>query len=211
MRFRHRSGEDYHTFQQYWWSPRTQLPPSFLHGRSLYPPRLFLELATRPYWAIGGEGPRSGRWPRTWWSLWKCSRVPLWRWENLQEALHKSGLYCRVARQRQLLSKRHMTACLRNNILWSDETKIELFGLNAKRHIWRKHGTFATVKHGGGSITLWGCFLATGTGRLVRIEGKMNGAKYLDKNLLQSTQDRRLGRRYTQTWTRSNFSGGTWK
>ena len=25
---------------------------------------------------------------------------------------------------------------------------------------------------------LWGCFSAAGTGRLVRIEGKMNGAKY---------------------------------
>ena len=24
--------------------------------------------------------------------------------------------------------------------LWSDETKIELFGLNAKRHVRRKHG-----------------------------------------------------------------------
>ena len=44
-----------------------------------------------------------------------------------------------------LLSKRHMTARLeltkrhlkdtmRNKILWSDETKIELFGLNAKHH-----------------------------------------------------------------------------
>ena len=33
-----------------------------------------------------------------------------------------------------------------------------------------------------------------------RIEGKMNGAKYrkiLDENLLQSTQDFRLGRRFT--------------
>ena len=28
---------------------------------------------------------------------------------------------------------------MRNNILWSDETKIELFGLNDKRHIWRHH------------------------------------------------------------------------
>ena len=51
-------------------------------------------------------------------------------------------------------SKRHMAACLefakwhlkdsqtmRNKILWSDETKIELLGLNAKRHIWKKPGT----------------------------------------------------------------------
>jgi hypothetical protein len=29
---------------------------------------------------------------------------------------------------------------MRNKILWSDETKIELFGLNAKRHVWRKPG-----------------------------------------------------------------------
>jgi hypothetical protein len=43
---------------------------------------------------------------------------------------------------------------------------------------------------------IWVCFSAPGTGRLVRIEGKMNGAKYreiLDENLLQSTQDLRLG------------------
>jgi hypothetical protein len=43
---------------------------------------------------------------------------------------------------------------MRNKILWSDETKIELFGLNAKCHIWRKPGTIPKVKHGGGSIML---------------------------------------------------------
>uniref|UniRef100_A0A4W5MBY5 M-phase inducer phosphatase n=1 Tax=Hucho hucho TaxID=62062 RepID=A0A4W5MBY5_9TELE len=46
------------------------------------------------------------------------------------------------------------------------------------QHVWRKPGTIPTVKHGGGSIMLWGCFSAAGAGRLVRIEGKMNGAKY---------------------------------
>jgi hypothetical protein len=46
---------------------------------------------------------------------------------------------------------------MRNKIRWSDETKIELFGLNAKRHIWRKPGTIPSVKHGGGSIMLCGC------------------------------------------------------
>jgi hypothetical protein len=54
------------------------------------------------------------------------------------------------------------------------------------------------VKHGGDSIMPWGCF--SGTGRLVRFEGKMNGTKYkeiLYENLLQSAQDLRLGRRFT--------------
>ena len=77
---------------------------------------------------------------------------------TIYAALHQSGLYGRVDRQKPLLSKRHMTARLefakrhlkdsqtmRNKILWSNETKIELFGLNAKRHIWRKPGTTPTV------------------------------------------------------------------
>uniref|UniRef100_A0A3Q0S0T0 Uncharacterized protein n=1 Tax=Amphilophus citrinellus TaxID=61819 RepID=A0A3Q0S0T0_AMPCI len=53
----------------------------------------------------------------------------------------------------------------------------------ARKHIkhMRKPGTahhlpntITTVKHGGGSIMLWGCTLAAGTGRLVAIEGKIN-------------------------------------
>ncbi|KAG2460223.1 TCB1 transposase, partial [Polypterus senegalus] len=136
---------------------------------------------------------------------------------TISAAIHQSGMYCRVARPKPLLSKRHMAARLefakrhlkdsqtmRNKILWSDETKIELFGVNARRHVRRKPGTanhqantIPTVKHGGGSIMLWGCFSVAGTGRLVRIKGKMTAAMYrdiLDENLLQTALDLRLGR-----------------
>ena len=70
-----------------------------------------------------------------------------------------------------------MTACLgvclkapkdsqtiRNKMILSDETKIELFDLNAKRQIWREPATIPMVKYGGGSIMLWGCFKRQGLG-----------------------------------------------
>ena len=47
---------------------------------------------------------------------------------------------------------------------------------------------------------LWGCFSAAGTGRLVKIKAKMNGATYreiLDEHLFKSAQDLRLERRFT--------------
>ena len=106
---------------------------------------------------------------------------------TISAALHQSGLYGRVTRVKPLLSKRHMTAriefakrhlTIRNKILWSDETKMEFRTKSSLSHL---------EKHGGGSIMLWGYFSAERTGRLVRSEGKMNGAKYreiLDENLL---------------------------
>ena len=60
-----------------------------------------------------------------------------------------------------------------------------------------------TLHHSYGEEWWWqhgGCFSAAGTGRLVRIEGKINRAKYrqiLDENLLQSAQELRLGQRFT--------------
>jgi hypothetical protein len=87
--------------------------------------------------------------------------------EPSRRTIISAALRGRVDRHKLFLSKKHMTASLefakrhlkdsqtiRNKILWSGETKTELFGLNAKRHILRKPGTIPTVKHGGGSIML---------------------------------------------------------
>ena len=73
----------------------------------------------------------------------------------------------------------------------------------AKSYVWQitstahhSEHTVPTVKHGGGSIMLWGCFSSAGTGKMVRADGKMDGAKngaILEKNLLESGKDLRLG------------------
>ncbi len=62
-------------------------------------------------------------------------------------------------------------------VMWSDETKIELFDINSTHRVWRTKkdeynpkNTIPTGKHGGGNIMLWGCFSAKGTGRLHRID-----------------------------------------
>jgi hypothetical protein len=66
-------------------------------------------------------------------------------------------------------AKRHLkySYTTRNKILWSDDTKIELFALNAKCHVLRKPGTVPMVKHVGGGIILWGCFSVARTGSVM--------------------------------------------
>ncbi len=70
-------------------------------------------------------------------------------------------------------------------VLWSDETKIQLFCMNSTRCVWRRRNAAydpknatPTVKHGGGNIMLWGCFSGKGTGQLHCIKGTMDGAMY---------------------------------
>lgn len=136
---------------------------------------------------------------------------------TISNTLRRHGLKSCIARKVPLLKSAHVQARLKfardhlddpeeswEKVLWSDETKVELFGLNSIRRVWRKkndeyhpNNTIPTVKHGAGSIMLWGCFSAQGTGRLHCIKERMNGAMYCDilgKNLLPSVRALKMGR-----------------
>lgn len=141
-------------------------------------------------------------------------------WTTISRTLHKSRFYGRVVRRKPLLKESNKKSCLQfaihhvgdtaniwKNVLWSDDTEMELCGPHAKCYVWWKHNTvhqpehpIPTVKHVGGSIMLWGCFSSAGTGKLVRLDGTTDGAKYraiLEENLLEATKDLRLVWRFT--------------
>lgn len=77
------------------------------------------------------------------------------------------------------------------NILWSDETKVNLFSSDSGRNVRRPKGkvyhvnyTPKTDKHGGGNIMVWGCFSWNGVGPIFRIEDTMTKFEY--KNILEN-------------------------
>jgi len=118
--------------------------------------------------------------------------------ETIRRVLKKHGYSCRTARVKPYISevnktKRYQFALKHigladnfwNQVIFSDESKFNLFGSDGKCKVWRKPRTALdrknmniTVKHGGGSVMVWGCFSASGLGSLVFIDGKMDGAMY---------------------------------
>ncbi len=138
---------------------------------------------------------------------------------TIRKILGKNDIHGRVPRQKTLLTKKNTKTRLTfakkyidypqdfwANILWTNETIVELFGRCVSCYIWHKTNTefhkkniIPTVKHGGGSVMVWGCFAASGTGRLAIIDGTMNSALYqkiLKENVQPSVCDLKLKR----TW-----------
>uniref|UniRef100_A0A665VSE6 Transposase Tc1-like domain-containing protein n=1 Tax=Echeneis naucrates TaxID=173247 RepID=A0A665VSE6_ECHNA len=73
------------------------------------------------------------------------------------------------------------------NILWTDESNIVLFGSKGHRQFVRRpentefkpQYTVKTVKHGGASIMIWGCFSYYAGGPIYRIPGIMDQFEYI--------------------------------
>lgn len=68
-------------------------------------------------------------------------------------------------------------------VVFSDESKFLLIGSDGRRWCRRRTGdaldprfTKKEVKHGGGSIMVWGCITSKGVGRLYRVTGKLDAA-----------------------------------
>lgn len=135
----------------------------------------------------------------------------------IRKVLRHAGLRGRVKVRKPLLKKRHLrdrldfalthrhkTPADWAKVFFSDEVKINLMGSDGRRYCWKKPNegitrrtTSPTVKHGGGSVMIWGCMTAQGVGRMCIVEGIMDARKYtqiLDQNLMPSVRDHRMQR-----------------
>ena len=92
--------------------------------------------------------------------------------DTISIAQYRTGFHSGSPRKVSILKTKHVKDRLKfvetyekkgmqfwEKVIWSDETKIELFGGNAATSVWRKYGTafekhntIPTVKFGGGSI-----------------------------------------------------------
>ena len=117
---------------------------------------------------------------------------------TVRKALHQMGLYGRMAAKKPLLRTRNRRARLLwarahvnwtpeqwNRVLWTDESQFMLFGTNKRFYIRRRTGEkyldaclHPTMKHGGGSVMVWGGFCGAGTSPLKLIEGRMDKFAY---------------------------------
>lgn len=138
---------------------------------------------------------------------------------TIRRRIKESGLRSCIQRKKPYISKANTKKRLQfarehinkdetfwNSIIWSDESKFELFGTKKRKRVWRRSGEALkqsnlqqTVKHCGGSVIVWGCFAACGVGKIKLITETMTGKVYidiLDECLKKSVLKLGISRRY---------------
>ena len=134
---------------------------------------------------------------------------------TIQKFLCSNGYHCRSARRKPLINSVNRMKRLQyttsyknasldfwNKVIFTDESKFTIFQGNGKK-VWRKKNTeleernlLPSVKHGGGSLMVWGCMSAAGVGSLEFIDGIMDHKAYiklLKKNLASSAEIKGTG------------------
>ncbi len=102
--------------------------------------------------------------------------------DTIRRTLQRNGMHGK----KPLLKPRHKKAHLEfarahadkdedywDSILWSDETKINVFGTDGFKTVWRRKGEEYKEK-----VLMWGCMSAAGVGELHFIDGIMNSQMY---------------------------------
>lgn len=132
----------------------------------------------------------------------KCSGVIVHP-KTIANCLHQEGLKSRVPRKKPLISEKNRILRLEfakaflekdsnfwKTVLFTDESKFNIFGSDGRSKVWRKANTaldpknmIPTVKHGGGNVMVWGAMASSGVGDLVFVEGNMDRFQY--KNILE--------------------------
>ncbi|KAJ8475368.1 hypothetical protein ONZ51_g6604 [Trametes cubensis] len=120
--------------------------------------------------------------------------------QTIRRALKVSGMRAVTKKKRPQLTKRHRdkryafalskkdwTVEDWKRVVWSDETKINRIGSDGRKWVWKKKGeglsdqmVEGTLKFGGGSLMVWGCFGWKGTGHSCKITGKMDADLYVE-------------------------------
>ena len=139
---------------------------------------------------------------------------------TIRRRLKEQNLKACHPRKVPLLATRHVKARLEfakshlnwpitkwRNILWSDESKIVLFGGKGSRQYVRRppntendpRYTLKTVKHGGLSIMVWACFSYSGVGPIFMIDGIMDRSVYV--NILENVMFPYANREMPLKWT----------
>ncbi|CAJ0838371.1 8859_t:CDS:2 [Entrophospora sp. SA101] len=144
---------------------------------------------------------------------------------TIRHILHANGLVSRIKRKKPYLSSKHQKRQLEfakehehwtikdwSKIIWSDESKFKVFGSDGKQYYWKhpeeplNHFHIKpTVKFGGGSVMIWGCFTSRGVGGFCRIDGMMDAKLYqqiLHEDLMNTIKDHGFNVKEASPWAR---------